>query len=387
MKHYITRFIHYRDNDNEKLKITDAYDSLEEAGSVLSDILKTKLSQNWEINAFSNEDIAELGGNIITMVQGENSSKILSAIWAVHPSPEPVTNDGVLFPEYAEIVEDSDNDIPEKLTDAEPSKQFEVMKFYLTGFVFTGYGDDDKVKIVEIYSSKEAAEEKLVTLIKDKQKQGWEIESLPTEEIDSSDNNLLRMVVANMPDPINAVTWTLTTDPEPISDGKVMFSDFVDVTSSAQNHEFTKNEYLEKNEDNSILSNMDTSQKIIFACGIATALGLFSFPYGYYILLKILFFGSLIYFTIEYLKNSESTGATLVTLIVLIILYNPVFLVELGSKTLWFVVNLGTIGFMYWLSGIVNNKKILTNSSSGHFIRRLNCALRFAPFFHNSNGV
>lgn len=358
MKHYITRFIHYRDNDNEKLKITDAYDSLEEAGSVLSDILKTKLSQNWEINAFSNEDIAELGGNIITMMQGENSSKILSAIWVIHPSPEPITNDGVLFPEYAEIVEDTNNDIPEKLTDAEFAKQFEVMKFYLTGFVFTGSGDDDKVKIVEIYSSKETAEEKLVTLIKDKQEQGWEIESLPTDEIDSSDNNLLRMVVANMPDSINAVTWTLTTDPEPILDGEVMFSDFVDVTSSAQNHEFTKNEYLEKNEDNSILSNMDTSQKIISACGIATALGLFSFPYGYYILLKILFFGSLIYFAIEYLKNSESTGATLVTLIVLIILYNPVFLVELGSKTLWFFVNLGTIGFIYWLSGIVNNKKI-----------------------------
>ena len=124
MKHYITRFIHYRDDENEKLKITDTYDSLEQAGSVLSDILKSKLSQNWEPNAFSNEAIAELGGNIITMVKSENSSEILSAIWVVHSTPEPTTKDGVMFPEYAEIVEDTGNVIPEKLTDVEFAEQF-----------------------------------------------------------------------------------------------------------------------------------------------------------------------------------------------------------------------------------------------------------------------
>jgi len=39
-----------------------------------------------------------------------------------------------------------------------------------------------------------------------------------------------------------------------------------------------------------------------------------------------------------------------------------------------------------FLSGLLSTIG-LTISSSGHFIRRLYCALRFAPFFHNTNGV
>ena len=232
------------------------------------------------------------------------------------------------------------------------------MKYYLTGFVFTGYGDNDKVKIVEKYNSQEKAEEKLVSLIKDKQVQGWEIESLPTEEIESSDNNLLRMVVANMPDSIKAVTWTLTTDPEPISDGEAIFPGFVDITIEAQQCTPSNEEYVVSSEETNYFLNMKTSQKIIFACSVATIIGLFSLPYGYYVLLKVLFFGSLMYFAVEHLKDNESTVSILIILFILIILYNPIFLVELGSKTLWVFVNIGTMGFLYWLSGKTSNKII-----------------------------
>ena len=108
---------------------------------------------------------------------------------------------------------------------------------------------------------------------------------------------------------------------------------------------------------NSLFSIMSGLQKIVIACALATIIGFFSLPYGYYILLKVLFFGSLIYFAFEHQKETEPTGATLIVLIVLIILYNPIFLVELGSKTLWVFVNLGTIGYLYWLSSAISNNK------------------------------
>lgn len=116
------------------------------------------------------------------------------------------------------------------------------IKYYISGFVFTGHGEGDRVKIIEIYNSLATAEEKLEALIKDKQSQGWEIESLPYDEITSDDNNLIGMAVANMPDSINSVTWTLTTDPEPISNGQVVFSEFVDVTEDAQQNTIANRE-------------------------------------------------------------------------------------------------------------------------------------------------
>ena len=106
------------------------------------------------------------------------------------------------------------------------------------------------------------------------------------------------------------------------------------------------------------IPNLYTHNKIIIICSIATTLGFFSLPYGYYTLLKLLFFGSLIYFAFEYQKNNVFTGSTLAVLSVLIILYNPIFPVALGSKPLWILVNLSTIGYLYWLSGVIQKSSL-----------------------------
>ena len=42
------------------------------------------------------------------------------------------------------------------------------------------------------------------------------------------------MVEVTLPDSINYVIWTLTTDPEPMADGKIMLSEFVDITAQAK---------------------------------------------------------------------------------------------------------------------------------------------------------
>lgn len=254
MKHYITAFVSQGHSDEDKHKTTDTYANLEHAGSTLSSILKNKLSQNWELNAFSNEDLAEIQGNIITMVQGENSSGTMAVIWALHSDPDACTKDGEMLPNYKNGGCDND------------------------------YSDE--------------------------------------------------------------------YEPQPERLNKM---------SSTSKDEKTKHPILSDSEyqvlsSNASVSKMNIFQNIIIACTIMTFIGFFSLPYGYYMLLKVLFFGSLAYFIFEYLNHSESTGSTLLVLAVLIILYNPIFPVELGSKALWIIVNLGTIGYLYSLSGIFNKK-------------------------------
>lgn len=93
------------------------------------------------------------------------------------------------------------------------------------------------------------------------------------------------------------------------------------------------------------------AHNLFIVCCIATALATLPFPYSYYILLKLLFFGTLIYYAFK-LYPGKINGK-IAALIALIILYNPIVLVHLGNKLLWLMVNIATLVFMYVLKNQV----------------------------------
>jgi hypothetical protein len=96
------------------------------------------------------------------------------------------------------------------------------------------------------------------------------------------------------------------------------------------------------------------AHNLFIACCIGVGLALLPFPYSFYILLRILFFSSMIYYAIIIYKGD--IDIKIVVLVAFAILYNPVIAVHLGSKLLWLVINIATLIFMYNLKGIVDEK-------------------------------
>jgi NADH:ubiquinone oxidoreductase subunit 3 (subunit A) len=96
------------------------------------------------------------------------------------------------------------------------------------------------------------------------------------------------------------------------------------------------------------------ANNLFFACCIAVGLALLPFPYLFYILLKILFFVSIIYYAIAIYQGNFDIRISI--LIVLAILYNPIIAVHLGSKLLWFVINVLTLVFMYNIKDKIDYK-------------------------------
>ena len=83
---------------------------------------------------------------------------------------------------------------------------------------------------------------------------------------------------------------------------------------------------------------------LITIAAVAVAIGLLPLPYGYHVLLRLFLCGLSLYFL------SRPTGIREVekwVLVGLIVLYNPVVPIELGSKTLWDAVNIATV-IWFW---------------------------------------
>lgn len=97
------------------------------------------------------------------------------------------------------------------------------------------------------------------------------------------------------------------------------------------------------------------ANNLFIACCIGVGLALLPFPYSFYILLRIVFFSSMIYYAIQTYQGN--TDIIIIALIVLAILYNPIIAIHLGSKLLWFVVNIATLVFMYNLKDGIDEKK------------------------------
>jgi hypothetical protein len=79
---------------------------------------------------------------------------------------------------------------------------------------------------------------------------------------------------------------------------------------------------------------------------IAIAIGLLPLPYGYYLVLRLFLCVLCIYFVSSVPGVSDGERWVLVFLA---LLHNPIAPVELGSKPLWSVINIGTVAWLWRL--------------------------------------
>jgi hypothetical protein len=82
------------------------------------------------------------------------------------------------------------------------------------------------------------------------------------------------------------------------------------------------------------------SPGVVTIAAIAVAIGLLPMPYGYYILLRLFLCGVSVYLLTR--PSGVRDGEKWV-LGGLAILYNPLVPIELGSKPLWSIINIGTV--------------------------------------------
>jgi hypothetical protein len=90
-----------------------------------------------------------------------------------------------------------------------------------------------------------------------------------------------------------------------------------------------------------------TSQNNIFwvAPIIALAIGLLAMPYGYYMLSRLVVSGCALYFAFNSFKTKDNVKLWIFGFIV--VLYNPLIPISLGSKELWMIVNIPTIIYFF----------------------------------------
>ena len=86
---------------------------------------------------------------------------------------------------------------------------------------------------------------------------------------------------------------------------------------------------------------------VVTIAALAVAIGLLPLPYGYYMLLRLFLCGVSLYFlsSVTGVRDGEKW-----VLAGLAVLYNPLVPVELGSKPLWSIINIGTVIWFWMLS-------------------------------------
>ena len=86
---------------------------------------------------------------------------------------------------------------------------------------------------------------------------------------------------------------------------------------------------------------------LITIAAIAVAIGLLPVPYGYFVLLRLFLCGVSLYFLTRPRGVRDVEKWVLGGLVVL---YNPIFPIELGSKPLWSVINIATVLWFWTLN-------------------------------------
>src|SRR5262245_49449920 len=89
------------------------------------------------------------------------------------------------------------------------------------------------------------------------------------------------------------------------------------------------------------------SPGLITIAAVAVGIGLLPLPYGYYMLLRLFLCGVSLYFLTRPRGIRDGEKWVLVGLVVL---YNPLVPIELGSNPLWSVINLATVVWFWRLN-------------------------------------
>ena len=95
------------------------------------------------------------------------------------------------------------------------------------------------------------------------------------------------------------------------------------------------------------MSESRRSPGVVTIAAVAVAIGLLPLPYGYYMLLRLFLCGICLYYlsSVPRVRDGEKWVLT-----GLAVLYNPIMPVTLGDKTLWTVVNVATVVWL-WVLG------------------------------------
>jgi hypothetical protein len=86
---------------------------------------------------------------------------------------------------------------------------------------------------------------------------------------------------------------------------------------------------------------------VVTIAAVAVAIGLLPLPYGYYMLLRLFLCGVSLYFLTRPSGVHDTEKWVLVGLVVL---YNPLAPIELGSKLLWSLINIATVVWFWKLN-------------------------------------
>lgn len=86
---------------------------------------------------------------------------------------------------------------------------------------------------------------------------------------------------------------------------------------------------------------------VVTIAALAVAIGLLPLPYGYYVLLRLFLCGVCLYFLTQPHGVRDVEKWVLAGLVVL---YNPIAPIELGSKPLWSIVNIATVVWFWFLN-------------------------------------
>ena len=84
---------------------------------------------------------------------------------------------------------------------------------------------------------------------------------------------------------------------------------------------------------------------------VVMGIGLLPMPYGYYFLSRLVVCICAIFFLNQLYKSNERTSVFI--FVGIVILYNPLFPIHLGDKSIWIVVNIITAFFF-----LINKNKI-----------------------------
>ena len=96
---------------------------------------------------------------------------------------------------------------------------------------------------------------------------------------------------------------------------------------------------------------------LAIACAVGTVVALLPLPYGFYTLLRVLFFCSLLVAAFALYENSTEIGIALIVAGGLAVLFNPLIPVHLGSKPLWFIANIVATAVVYYASKSAANSE------------------------------
>ena len=85
---------------------------------------------------------------------------------------------------------------------------------------------------------------------------------------------------------------------------------------------------------------------VVTIAALAVAIGLLPLPYDYYVLLRLFLCGLSLYF----LTRPTAREAEKWVLGGLVLLYNPIVPIELGSKVVWSTINIATVAWFWTLN-------------------------------------